>query len=172
MYVINTRYIPIAQSTDNIFSMHQILQVGSVYSDESLFERNIHSLNKVINFIVWALYCLDDQVSHIVVLLGFQICVTKKSPPVTTARFETKIASPYQKVTEVPYFFSTLYFMTTFCGLFSVWYWCHCFFLLGGMKMSGSAGLFNKKKFFFYLVGSPKVGRSGRWETQKKIRPP
>ena len=36
-------------------------------------------------------------------------------------------------------FFSSLYFMTTFCGLFR-------FFLLGGMKMSGSAGLFNKKK--------------------------
>ena len=35
--------------------------------------------------------------------------------------------------------------MTTFCGLFSVWYWYHCFFLLGGMKMSGSAGLFSKK---------------------------
>ena len=40
------------------------------------------------------------------------------------------------------------------------------FFLLGGMKMSGSAGLFN---FFFFLPRrEPKGGRSGRWETQKK----
>ena len=31
--------------------------------------------------------------------------------------------------------FSSLYFMTTFCGLFSVWYWYHYFFLLGGMKI-------------------------------------
>ena len=51
-------------------------------------------------------------------------------------------------------FFSSLYFMTTFCGLFSVWYWYHCFFLLGGMKMSGSKGLFNKKKFFFTSSGA------------------
>ena len=34
------------------------------------------------------------------------------------------------------------------------------FFLLGGMKMSGSAGLFNNN-IFFYLVGSPKVGGAG-----------
>ena len=45
-----------------------------------------------------------------------------------------------------------------FVAYFRSWYWYHCFFLLGGMKMSGSAGLFSKK--------------SGRWETQKKIRPP
>ena len=35
------------------------------------------------------------------------------------------------------------------------------FFLWGGMKTSGSAGLFNKTKYFFYLVGSPKVGGAG-----------
>ena len=34
--------------------------------------------------------------------------------------------------------------------------------------MSGSAGLFNT--FFFYLVGSPKVGGAG--DGKKKIRPP
>ena len=67
-------------------------------------------------------------------------------------------------------FFSSLYFMTTFCGLFSVWYWYHCFFLLGGMKMSGSAGLFNK--FFFYLVGSPKVGGAGDGKHTKKYGHP
>ena len=44
-------------------------------------------------------------------------------------------------------FFSSLYFMTTFCGLFSD-IDIIVFFLLGGMKMSGSAGLFNKKTFF------------------------
>ena len=70
-------------------------------------------------------------------------------------------------------FFSSLYFMTTFCGLFSVWYWYHWFFLLlGGMKMSGSAGLFNKPNFFFLLHREPKGGRSGRWETQKKYGHP
>ena len=69
-------------------------------------------------------------------------------------------------------FFSSLYFMTTFCGLFSVWYWYHCFFLLGGMKMSGSAGLFSKKKFFFYLVGSPKVGGAGDGKHKKKYGHP
>ena len=61
--------------------------------------------------------------------------------------------------------------MTTFCGLFSVLYWYHCFFLLGGMKMSGSAGLFNKKKIvscnFCYLVGSPKVGGAGDGKHKK-----
>ena len=69
-------------------------------------------------------------------------------------------------------FFSSLYFMTTFCGLFSVWYWYHCFFLLGGMKMSGSAGLFSKKKNFFYLVGSPKVGGAGDGKHKKKYGHP
>ena len=75
-------------------------------------------------------------------------------------------------------FFSSLYFMTTFCGLFSVWYWYHCFFLLGGMKMSGSAGIFNKKFFFFkkiiffYLVGSPKVGGAGDGKHKKKYGHP
>ena len=64
-------------------------------------------------------------------------------------------------------FFSSLYFMTTFCGLFSVWYWYHCFFLLGGMKMSGSAGLFNNFLFIFYLVGSPKVGGAGDGKHKK-----
>ena len=63
-------------------------------------------------------------------------------------------------------FFSRLYFMTTFCGLFLVCYWYHCFFLLGGMKMSGSVGLFNKKNFF-YLVGSPKVGGAGDGKHKK-----
>ena len=41
------------------------------------------------------------------------------------------------------------------------------FFLLGGMKMSGSAGLFNKKKKIFYLVGSPKVGGAGDGKHKK-----
>ena len=41
------------------------------------------------------------------------------------------------------------------------------FFLWDGMKTSGSAGLFNKKNKKIYLVGSPKVGGAGRWETQK-----
>ena len=27
--------------------------------------------------------------------------------------------------------FSSLYFMTTLCGLFSVWYWYHFFFFVG-----------------------------------------
>ena len=40
------------------------------------------------------------------------------------------------------------------------------FCLLGGMKMSGSAGLFSK--FFFYLVGSPKVGGAGDGKHKKK----
>ena len=56
--------------------------------------------------------------------------------------------------------------MTTFCGLFLVWYWYHWFLLLGGMKMSGSAGLFKKTNFFLPRQ-EPKGGRSGRWETQK-----
>ena len=46
------------------------------------------------------------------------------------------------------------------------------FFLLGGMKMSGSAGLFNKKNFFFYLVGSPKVGGAGDGKHKKKYGHP
>ena len=46
------------------------------------------------------------------------------------------------------------------------------FFLLGGMKMSGSAGLFNKKIFFFYLVGSPKVGGAGDGKHKKKYGHP
>ena len=33
--------------------------------------------------------------------------------------------------------------------------------------MSGSAGLFNKKKLFFYLVGSPKVGGAGDGKHKK-----
>ena len=69
-------------------------------------------------------------------------------------------------------FFSSLYFMTTFCGLFSVWYWYHCFFLLGGMKMSGSAGLFSKKKKKNYLVGSPKVGGAGDGKHKKNYGHP
>ena len=68
-------------------------------------------------------------------------------------------------------FFSSLYFITTFCGLFSDWYWYHCFVLLGGMKMSGSAGLFNKK-INNLPRREPKGGRSGRWETQKKYGHP
>ena len=44
------------------------------------------------------------------------------------------------------------------------------FFLLGGMKMSGSAGLFNKKKIV--PRREPKGGRSGRWETHKKYGHP
>ena len=68
-------------------------------------------------------------------------------------------------------FFSSLYFMTTFCGLFSVWYWYHCFFLLGGMKMNGSAGLFNKKNIFLPRR-ELKGGRSGTWETQRKYGHP
>ena len=48
------------------------------------------------------------------------------------------------------------------------------FFLLGGIKMSGSAGLFNMSGSagFFLPRREPKGGRSGRWETQKQIRPP
>ena len=46
------------------------------------------------------------------------------------------------------------------------------FFLLGGMKMSGSAELFNKKNFFFYLVGSPKVGGAGDGKHKKKYGHP
>ena len=38
------------------------------------------------------------------------------------------------------------------------------FFLLGGMKMSGSAGLFN---IFFYLVGRPNVGGVGDGKHKK-----
>ena len=38
--------------------------------------------------------------------------------------------------------------------------------------MSGSAGLFNKKKFFFYLVGSPKVGGAGDGKHKKKYGHP
>ena len=56
-------------------------------------------------------------------------------------------------------FFSSLYFMTTF-------------FLLGGMKMSGSAGLFSKQKIFFYLVGSPKVGGAGDGKHKQKYGHP
>ena len=37
--------------------------------------------------------------------------------------------------------------------------------------MSGSAGLFKKKKMLLPRR-EPKGGRSGRWETQNKIRPP
>ena len=44
-------------------------------------------------------------------------------------------------------------------------------FLLGGMKMSGSTGLFNKF-FFFYLVGSPKVGGAGDGKHKKKYGHP
>ena len=40
------------------------------------------------------------------------------------------------------------------------------------MKMSGSAGLFNKKNFFFYLVGSPKVGGAGDGKHKKKYGHP
>ena len=38
--------------------------------------------------------------------------------------------------------------------------------------MSGSAGLFNKQKFFFYLVGSPKVGGAGDGKHKKKYGHP
>ena len=38
--------------------------------------------------------------------------------------------------------------------------------------MSGSAGLFNKKIFFFYLVGSPKVGGAGDGKHNKKYGHP
>ena len=38
--------------------------------------------------------------------------------------------------------------------------------------MSGSAGLFNKKKIFFYLVGSPKVGGAGDGKHKKKYGHP
>ena len=38
--------------------------------------------------------------------------------------------------------------------------------------MSGSAGLFNKKKNFFYLVGSPKVGGAGDGKHKKKYGHP
>ena len=38
--------------------------------------------------------------------------------------------------------------------------------------MSGSAGLFSKKKFFFYLVGSPKVGGAGDGKHKKKYGHP
>ena len=46
------------------------------------------------------------------------------------------------------------------------------FFLLGGMKKSGSAGLFSKKIFFFYLVGSPNVGGAGDGKHNKKYGHP
>ena len=38
--------------------------------------------------------------------------------------------------------------------------------------MSGSAGLFSKKKYFFYLVGSPKVGGAGDGKHKKKYGHP
>ena len=38
--------------------------------------------------------------------------------------------------------------------------------------MSGSVGLFNKKIFFFYLVGSPKVGGAGDGKHKKKYGHP
>ena len=38
--------------------------------------------------------------------------------------------------------------------------------------MSGSAGLFSKKNFFFYLVGSPKVGGAGDGKHKKKYGHP
>ena len=38
--------------------------------------------------------------------------------------------------------------------------------------MSGSAGLFSKKKIFFYLVGSPKVGGAGDGKHKKKYGHP
>ena len=38
--------------------------------------------------------------------------------------------------------------------------------------MSGSAGLFNKKKIFFYLVGSPRVGGAGDGKHKKKYGHP
>ena len=44
------------------------------------------------------------------------------------------------------------------------------FFLLGGYEWS--AGLFNKKIFFFYLVGSPKVGGAGDGKHKKKYGHP
>ena len=65
-------------------------------------------------------------------------------------------------------FFSSLYFMTTFCGLFSVWYWYHCLFLLGGMKMSGSAGLFSKKKKFFTSSGAQRWAEREMGNTKTK----
>ena len=46
------------------------------------------------------------------------------------------------------------------------------FFLLGGMKMSGSAELLNKFLFFFYLVGSPKVGGAGDGKHKNKYGHP
>ena len=44
------------------------------------------------------------------------------------------------------------------------------FFLLGGMKMSGSAGLFNKKKLFF--TSPVKVGGAGDGKHKKKYGHP
>ena len=38
--------------------------------------------------------------------------------------------------------------------------------------MSGSAGLFSKKKKIFYLVGSPKVGGAGDGKHKKKYGHP
>ena len=38
--------------------------------------------------------------------------------------------------------------------------------------MSGSTGLFNRKKNFFYLVGSPKVGGAGDGKHKKKYGHP
>ena len=43
-------------------------------------------------------------------------------------------------------------------------------FLLGYMKMSGSAGLFNKN--FFLPRREPKGGRSGRWKHKKQYGHP
>ena len=64
-------------------------------------------------------------------------------------------------------FFSSLYFMTTFCGLFSVWYWYHCFFCWAGWKWMGRRDCLTNFYFFFHLVGSPKVGGAGHGKHKK-----
>ena len=69
-------------------------------------------------------------------------------------------------------FFSSLHFMTTFCGLFSVWYWYHCFFFCwAGWKWVGRRDCLTIF-FFFYLVGSPKVGGAGDGKHKKKYGHP
>ena len=60
-------------------------------------------------------------------------------------------------------FFSSLYFITIFCGLFSVWYWYHWFFFWAGWKWVGRRDCL-RNKYKKLPRREPKCGRSGRWE--------
>ena len=64
-------------------------------------------------------------------------------------------------------FFSSLYFMTTFCGLFSVWYWYHCFFCWAGWKWVGRRDYLTKKKFFFTSSGAQRWAEQEMGNTKK-----